>query len=79
MNAQARFASSYADSLLQLKERRTSGQQHWEADTTFLVAGNVFYFTTLIALHKFMKHKDAYNPKLLMQFYNVSCVILAAM
>ena len=35
-----RIAASYDASHVALAERRAAGEQHWEVDWTFLVAGN---------------------------------------
>lgn len=74
-----RITSSFDKSVQQLQARRASGQHHWEADSNVLIAGNVLYFATLAVLYLWMKNRPALNPRLFMQFYNVSCVILAGM
>ncbi len=66
-----RITESYAESMRQLGARRDTGQQHWEAGMSFLVAGNIFYFATLVVLRAFMQRRPAYNPNLLMRLYNV--------
>jgi hypothetical protein len=73
-----RITTSYEQSMQQLGARRVAGHQHWEADMSFLGAANIFYLTTLAVLRWFMQRRAAYDPKLLMQLYNVSCVVLAA-
>jgi hypothetical protein len=42
-----------------------------------LLCGNIFYFATLGFLYLWMRERDPYNPRLFMQFYNLSCVVLA--
>jgi elongation of very long chain fatty acids protein 4 len=42
-----------------------------------LLYGNIFYFTALVVLYLWMRDREAYNPRLFMQFYNLSCVVLA--
>jgi elongation of very long chain fatty acids protein 4 len=77
MNAMERVAASFAASLQELDARRASGQQHWEADLRFTLVGNAGYFTVLALLYFHMRHREPYNPALLMQLYNMSCVLLA--
>jgi hypothetical protein len=74
-----RIINSYESSWQQLYARRASGQQHWEAETTFLQAANAFYFLMLTLLYLYMRDRPAFNPTFLMQLYNISCVVLAAM
>ena len=66
-----RITESYAESMRQLGARRDAGQQHWEADMSFLVAGNLCYFAALLLLSAFMQRRPPYNPSLVMQLYNV--------
>ena len=73
-----RIASSFTASLRELEARRTRGEQHWEAGTAFVLAANAFYFATLGVLYWHMRKRDPYHPVVLMQLYNVSCVVLAA-
>jgi elongation of very long chain fatty acids protein 4 len=42
-----------------------------------LIYGNICYFSTLALLYLWMRDREAYNPRLFMQFYNLSCVLLA--
>ena len=66
-----RITQSYAESMRQLGARRDAGEQHWEASMSFFVAGNIFYFATLVGLRGFMQRRPAYNPTLMMQRYNI--------
>ena len=69
--------ASYAGSVQSLEERRAAGTQYWEVNMDLLIYGNVAYFVILLLLRWWMKDRDAYNPRLFMQMYNLSCVVLA--
>ena len=71
------MVTSYKGSVTALDERRAAGTQHWEVNMDVLLYANAGYFLTLVVLYFWMKDRDAYNPRRFMQFYNLSCVVLA--
>eukprot|EP00730_Choanoeca_flexa_P013735 TRINITY_DN5647_c0_g1_i2.p1 TRINITY_DN5647_c0_g1~~TRINITY_DN5647_c0_g1_i2.p1 ORF type:complete len:272 (+),score=41.91 TRINITY_DN5647_c0_g1_i2:123-818(+) len=75
-----RFMSSFEQSLDEFDAREASGEVSLDLpllDFNHLVIANILYFAVLLALHNFMKSRDAYKLTGFMRFYNVSCVIAA--
>jgi len=77
MSITERWTTSLAATEDTLETWSKDGGSYFVADQTYLMYGNIFYFTTLTFLYFFMKNREPYDLKPFMRVYNLTCVLLA--